>query len=73
MSPDSGSLNWNFITVAGQSQKADPCANCDKYYSQIFYLDPSDFDKLILATLLKGNICVLNSIICHQRYQANAE
>jgi hypothetical protein len=55
------------------SQDAGPCAEYDKYYSQIFSLVPSDFDKLILATLLQGNISVLNSIMCHQRYQANAE
>jgi len=27
------------------SQEAGPCADCDKYYSQIFSLVPSDFDK----------------------------
>jgi len=41
------------------SQDAGPCADYDKYYSQIFPLVPSDFDKLILATLLQGNISVL--------------
>ena len=44
------------------SQEDGACADYGKYYSQIFSLVPSDFEKLILATLLKGNICVLYSV-----------